>query len=553
MRALLGSVIIFLYIEDNIEDLMKVFDPKKGLFIMRHCRRFIKMPEIRITLWVALCFGLTSAAYLFWIGRMVLITGAAATDWLSLVAGYLCQAAGLGFVSRRLYKDRGAGCRSVFNYSLLLFGAFLVPALLGTDPVVSAAFGLLMNVTCGVISGVYLYVIDGISRDANGESANKSHKSLVFGGGYALATVMVGILALPGINRLTSGSLAVLFCLVFGLALFFITRRLDLIRPTAGVDALQMQEQASQMQEEMTQLQEETPQLQEQTSQLQEQTPQLQEEMPLKNVMQLSGRTLALACGAVVLASLVKNLGYGFPSSDIAAGLNPLLSRIPYALGLAAAGLINDRDRKSGLICTIAALSTPFIMLSMVSEPIPGMILWGLNYVLFSFFTVFRVMLFLDIAEKTHRPELAPLGLLMGRIGDAAGSLLFLTLSGRHILLVAVTVLLFIPAILLLFRLYHQLYEPEAEQRKSEEEIFETFCLHHDLSARERDLLRLIIEDHTNGEIAARLYISENTVKYHVRNVLQKTGCRNRVELQRKYKLALYPQLEESRELKLLS
>ena len=544
MRALLGSVIIFLYNEDNIEDLMKVFDPKyedpkKGLYIMRHCRRLIKMPEIRIMLWVALCFGLTSAAYLFWIGRMVLITGAAATDWLSLVAGYLCQAAGLGFVSRRLYKDRGAGCRSVFNYSLLLFGAFLVPALLGTDPVVSAAFGLLMNVTCGVISGVYLYVIDGISRDANGESANKSHKSLVFGGGYALATVMVGILALPGINRLTSGAWAVLFCLVFGLALFFITRRLDLIRPAAEVDALQMQEQTSQMQEEIPQLQEEMIQL--------------QEEMPLKNVMQLSGRTLALACGAVVLASLVKNLGYGFPASDIAAGLNPLLSRIPYALGLAAAGLINDRDRKSGLICTIAALSTPFIMLSMVSEPIPGMILWGLNYVLFSFFTVFRVMLFLDIAEKTHRPELAPLGLLMGRIGDAAGSLLFLTLSGRHILLVAVTVLLFIPAILLLFRLYHQLYEPEAEQRKSEEEIFETFCLHHDLSARERDLLRLIIEDHTNGEIAARLYISENTVKYHVRNVLQKTGCRNRVELQRKYKLALYPQLEESRELKLLS
>ena len=63
----------------------------------------------------------------------------------------------------------------------------------------------------------------------------------------------------------------------------------------------------------------------------------------------------------------------------------------------------------------------------------------------------------------------------------------------------------------------------------------------------------MIIDDHTNGEIAAGLYISENTVKYHVRNMLQKTGCRNRVELQRKYKLALYPELEEGPKLKLLS
>ncbi len=485
---------------------------------MRQIRRFIMIPEIRAALWVALCFGLTSAAYLFWIRRMVFMTGAAATDWLSLVAGYLCQAAGLGFVSRRLHKDEGESCRAVFNYSLLLFCAFLIPSLLGTHPAACAVFGLLMNVTCGVIAGVYLYVIGGINGQEMDESGRKSHKSLVFGGGYALATVIVGILALPGIDRLTSGSRAALFFLILGLALYFMTRRLGLIHPAKEGPASSVPDPSSP-----------------------------------RHVMQLSTKTLALACGTVVLASLVKNLGYGFPSSDIAAGLDPMLSRIPYALGLAVAGLINDRNRKSGLICTVAALSSPFLMLSIVSEPVPGVILWGLGYVLFSFFTVFRVVLFLDIARKTHRPELALLGLLMGRVGDAAGSILYLSLSGRHITLIVVTVLLFIPTVWLLFSLYQQLYQPEAVQRRSEEEVFESFCLHHDLSSRERELLRLIIEDHTNGEIAARLYISENTVKYHVRNVLQKTGCRNRVELQRKYKLALYPQLEESRELKLLS
>lgn len=43
-----------------------------------------------------------------------------------------------------------------------------------------------------------------------------------------------------------------------------------------------------------------------------------------------------------------------------------------------------------------------------------------------------------------------------------------------------------------------------------------------DLSARELDTLKLIAEDHTNQEIADTLFISLNTVKTHVRNILLK-------------------------------
>ena len=45
-------------------------------------------PDLRTALWIALCFGLTSAAYLSWVSRLVVLTGNAAADWLSLVAGY---------------------------------------------------------------------------------------------------------------------------------------------------------------------------------------------------------------------------------------------------------------------------------------------------------------------------------------------------------------------------------------------------------------------------------------------------------------------------------
>ena len=44
-------------------------------------------------------------------------------------------------------------------------------------------------------------------------------------------------------------------------------------------------------------------------------------------------------------------------------------------------------------------------------------------------------------------------------------------------------------------------------------------------------MLTLLLEEKTNKEIADALFISENTVKFHVRNILQKTGCKSRNDL----------------------
>jgi DNA-binding NarL/FixJ family response regulator len=50
------------------------------------------------------------------------------------------------------------------------------------------------------------------------------------------------------------------------------------------------------------------------------------------------------------------------------------------------------------------------------------------------------------------------------------------------------------------------------------------------LSAREKQILRLVIEGRSNKEIAAELWVAESTVKCHLSAVFQKLGVRSRAE-----------------------
>jgi DNA-binding NarL/FixJ family response regulator len=54
---------------------------------------------------------------------------------------------------------------------------------------------------------------------------------------------------------------------------------------------------------------------------------------------------------------------------------------------------------------------------------------------------------------------------------------------------------------------------------------------YNSLSSREREVMQLAAEGHTNAEIGKRLFISRRTVEIHRANMMHKIGLRNHTEL----------------------
>jgi DNA-binding NarL/FixJ family response regulator len=51
-----------------------------------------------------------------------------------------------------------------------------------------------------------------------------------------------------------------------------------------------------------------------------------------------------------------------------------------------------------------------------------------------------------------------------------------------------------------------------------------------ELSARQREILELVVEGLSNAQIAGRLYLSESTIKQHLRGAYKELGVRNRTQ-----------------------
>ncbi|MGN0179354.1 MAG: LuxR C-terminal-related transcriptional regulator [Monoglobaceae bacterium] len=427
---------------------------------------------------IFLCFLWTSSGYLSWLYHLMGFTSSASVDLLTEVVGYLFQALGtliFVLIVRRCPKAAGR-----MPFSLVVAADFLMIVLSVLSRSLTAAliFGYCMNTLHGVVAGYYLYRLASVVQWQN--------RSLVFGAGYALASIGSWLLSLwGGADFLRSPYVLLVYGILAALTALLIVRQKEVFIHDIRFDG-------------------EKPSL----------------------------RLVALAGATVFLLSLVKNLGFSFPSADVAQGISLELSRVFYAAGLVVAGIVGDRERKYGAICCVASLGVPFLMIALSGNPGSSFVFWVLNYLLFGFFTVFRVILFSDIARKdASLLYLSGFGLLFGRLGDAAGTYGCISLAGHTVALVSIAAVLFSVTILAFFLLYHRVYIPAPIKAKSEQERFDDFAVQYELSSREREVLQLILAGQSNPEMAGNLYISESTVKFHIHNLLKKTGCENRVFL----------------------
>jgi len=77
------------------------------------------------------------------------------------------------------------------------------------------------------------------------------------------------------------------------------------------------------------------------------------------------------------------------------------------------------------------------------------------------------------------------------------------------------------------------LSEPAIDSYIQRARTSDSLDLYDTLTNREREVLQLASEGHTNAEIATRLFISPRTVETHRANVMHKLGLRSQIDLVR--------------------
>ena len=459
---------------------------------------------LRCCLLVFACFTLTSEAWIGWLYHLLTHVDSQSADALTMVGGYFCQALGIAVTAVCVRYRPTLAQRTTFAAAVGLHFVFAMLALSAADLGGTLIWGYLMSVCCGIIAAFYLTKL--------AQYVPKTKKGLAFGCGYACSIVATWLLSFAqGEFDLTFGFPV---CAVLAIGLAWGTTS-----PAKDANA-----------------QGATPQ--------NASAKQAQPEAGKPATAAANWKLISLGCATVVLMSLVKNLGFGFPSIDLSNGVSMEFSRLFYAAGLVIAGFVTDRSRHYGALCCMAALVTPFALMALSGEPVPGLILWAVDYFFYGFFSVFRVVLFADIATREDCLWLAGFGLMAGRIGDALGTATRLALSDSIIVLVIIAACAFMATIIVFYLLSQQLNllggaqepAPSTEQTPDSKELaFERLSTRYELSTREREVLRAVLDDKTNAQIASELFVQESTVKFHMRNLLKKTECANRKDLRAAY------------------
>lgn len=431
-------------------------------------------------IFITLSFFLTSTSFITWYYRLAGYYTPTQTDIIAETISYLLHIVGILVFSLLIRKiPKIIYNRRTFLGVIAYYFIFMILSIIIPNGSAILVFGLMSNTAIGVIFGYYLTTL--------ALSVPKNRRGIVFGLAGAVGSISSYLLSLPGKGNFLMSNYVLIVYTVLTVVLAF-----------AGWQILRSSERV---------------------------------EYPSTTKPDIR---FIMFCGlTILLVNTVQNMGFYFPSADITqAGISLEFSRAFYAVGLIAAGLISDKNRRIGLIISTPTIIFPFLSLLLLDNLAGGLAVWIMGYILLGFFSVSRTLLFSDHAgDNDGFYWLAAFGLMFGRGGEALGAFLGVRLSPNRVAQISVTTGFFITAIIFLFLLYHKLY---AEKQVFPEKVEDPFSLlkkKYDFSSREEEVFKLLTEDLPNKEIAQRLFISENTVKFHIKNIYRKTGCSNRKDL----------------------
>lgn len=421
----------------------------------------------------------------FWMGGAYIIQAYRLMDFIYadrvnlIVCGlyYVLQAIGIGGVGLLYikYAKLASGMKLPFWST---FMALILTAISLFTNVLSFVIisGALLNICIGIISACYL------TRLAT--DVPEGRRGLVFGSAYAFGSIGTWLLSMPmgGLFLWQDAS----FIGIVGLAVLslIVLTRLPLQKTMMSTEGFESK---------------------------------------------IDKRFVCLVGIFLFLLSLENMMGFSFPLQGAADSVYIEFTRGFYGVGLIIAGLVSDKSRRWGAIFCISALAFPFVALALGNSVSGESFMWILAYTFLGFWSVYRILVFSDISAKTNIPSFAVLGLLFGRLGEAAGTLGASTFKGSY--LIVISGLLFAVIIVLFFQLYQKLYNPTMSPEDVEKQMQIQYVNGFGMSMREQDVFNLMIQGMSNIEIANSLYISESTVKFHINNIFKKTGFKSRLEL----------------------
>lgn len=490
-----------------------------------------------LILLIGLLYGYAGTGYLTWLYRISDVFSIKLIDVFGNIIDYTFQAAGI-LVATFLLKSYFNKNHIIFYTATVFEVVFMILAILTSGSYATLIFAIGMDFCFGILFASAFSLISGFPHNVHG---------IVVGIGWAIGSIASFVVSVPSEGRFIKSeySLILYILLAFVCAILFRyvfswERYKDVEYNIVG-----------------------------NTNKDNKNT------FPIKWVIQ--------SVLLIVLLETTINLGFLFPLSEVVGGsMSFELSRSFYSIGLIVAGLLFVKSRQNGIILCLCALVCPFLSLLFENYAIADSAIWALNYILIGPVMVYATIIF------THHVKygffLAGFGLLARRIGQIISYTVGSRLREYPPVLIVVTFVLLVLA-------FYATYMYEKKNRLSEnilvrdnllnisnnilindhskkiidneskeENIFENdielnaesdmpenkeenvqeikqnlFCEKYTITAREKEVMLLALEGNSNPVIAQKLFVSENTIKFHMKNILKKTGVQNRAELRIKF------------------